>query len=69
MGSCAAPSAKGDDKFITTDYLQQCHLSLHHKIMNDRSMAVLFSYARQGMEGDRAGLNRPPAANRRKPQR
>ncbi len=25
MGSCAAPSAKGDDKFITTDYLQQCH--------------------------------------------
>ncbi|WP_250187166.1 DUF4158 domain-containing protein, partial [Escherichia coli] len=23
--SCAAPSAKGDDKFITTDYLQQCH--------------------------------------------
>ena len=27
MGSCAAPSAKGDDKFITTDYLQQCQLS------------------------------------------
>ncbi|MGI1685396.1 hypothetical protein ACNDSU_26500, partial [Enterobacter hormaechei] len=27
MGSCAAPSAKGDDKFITTDYLQQCHPS------------------------------------------
>ncbi|WP_289464170.1 PAS domain-containing protein, partial [Klebsiella pneumoniae] len=24
MGSCASPSAKGDDKFITTDYLQQC---------------------------------------------
>ncbi|WP_214671403.1 hypothetical protein, partial [Escherichia coli] len=23
----AAPSAKGDDKFITTDYLQQCRLS------------------------------------------
>ncbi|HAJ2409553.1 TPA: peptidase, partial [Escherichia coli] len=22
--SCAAPSAKRDDKFITTDYLQQC---------------------------------------------
>ncbi|HIB5815804.1 TPA: hypothetical protein ACWXBU_005440, partial [Klebsiella pneumoniae] len=21
-----APSAKGDDKFITTDYLQQCHI-------------------------------------------
>ncbi|MDT9810774.1 hypothetical protein RUW49_25790, partial [Citrobacter freundii] len=33
MGSCAAPSAKGDDKFITTDYLQQCphqnHISFH----------------------------------------
>ncbi|EBV8285055.1 hypothetical protein AR916_22760 [Salmonella enterica subsp. enterica serovar Typhimurium var. 5-] len=28
MGSCAAPSAKGDDKFITTDYLQQCHIYL-----------------------------------------
>ncbi|ALQ49620.1 hypothetical protein ATN83_p20031 (plasmid) [Raoultella ornithinolytica] len=27
MGSCAAPSAKGDDKFITTDYLQQCRWS------------------------------------------
>ncbi|MCI3663111.1 hypothetical protein MP963_22810 [Escherichia coli] len=27
MGSCAAPSAKGDDKFITTDYLQQCQNS------------------------------------------
>ena len=27
MGSCAAPSAKGDDKFITTDYLQQCLFS------------------------------------------
>nr|QNL33519.1 hypothetical protein [Escherichia coli] len=29
MGSCAAPSAKGDDKFITTDYLQQCHFFNH----------------------------------------
>ncbi len=28
MGSCAAPSAKGDDKFITTDYLQQCPFEL-----------------------------------------
>lgn len=37
--------------------------------MNDRSMAVLFSYARQGMEGYHAGLKRAPAANRRKPQR
>nr|WP_172687670.1 hypothetical protein [Salmonella enterica] len=30
MGSCAAPSAKGDDKFITTDYLQQC-VQLHQQ--------------------------------------
>ncbi len=29
MGSCAAPSAKGDDKFITTDYLQQCQYERH----------------------------------------
>ncbi|MCH7001914.1 hypothetical protein EFK53_25015 [Escherichia coli] len=29
MGSCAAPSAKGDDKFITTDYLQQCPVAFH----------------------------------------
>ena len=29
MGSCAAPSAKGDDKFITTDYLQQCRRLWH----------------------------------------
>jgi hypothetical protein len=27
MGSCTAPSAKGDDKFITTDYLQQCQVN------------------------------------------
>ncbi|QDE42341.1 hypothetical protein E6P06_03350 (plasmid) [Citrobacter sp. CF971] len=30
MGSCAAPSAKGDDKFITTDYLQQCPYAPSH---------------------------------------
>ncbi|WP_241187237.1 hypothetical protein, partial [Klebsiella michiganensis] len=27
--SCAAPSAKGDDKFITTDYLQQCQVTYY----------------------------------------
>ncbi|MCS1091941.1 hypothetical protein NXZ20_26990, partial [Escherichia coli] len=32
MGSCAAPSAKGDDKFITTDYLQQCHPEMVEKM-------------------------------------
>ncbi|MFI4276878.1 hypothetical protein VAI68_26540 [Klebsiella pneumoniae] len=30
MGSCAAPSAKGDDKFITTDYLQQCPIDMYN---------------------------------------
>ncbi|QHH73592.1 hypothetical protein FPL16_01445 [Salmonella enterica subsp. enterica serovar Typhimurium] len=38
MGSCAAPSAKGDDKFITTDYLQQCpsgSLSAHCIAMHE----------------------------------
>ncbi|WP_411901327.1 hypothetical protein, partial [Salmonella enterica] len=40
MGSCAAPSAKGDDKFITTDYLQQC-LLLQWRI----SMSIYLSFA------------------------
>ncbi|OXS53658.1 replication initiator protein, partial [Acinetobacter baumannii] len=30
--SCAAPSAKGDDKFITTDYLQQCRQKVNGHI-------------------------------------
>nr|AOR05927.1 Mobile element protein [Salmonella enterica subsp. enterica serovar Indiana] len=34
MGSCAAPSAKGDDKFITTDYLQQCLSVCHDRIQS-----------------------------------
>ncbi|EXH97650.1 putative transposase [Acinetobacter baumannii 480175] len=38
MGSCAAPSAKGDDKFITTDYLQQClNLSTNRAWLNPLS--------------------------------
>ncbi|WP_431190144.1 DUF4113 domain-containing protein [Escherichia coli] len=37
MGSCAAPSAKGDDKFITTDYLQQC-LSGYRRDQQDSMM-------------------------------
>ncbi|MBQ4957756.1 peptidase, partial [Acinetobacter baumannii] len=32
--SCAAPSAKGDDKFITTDYLQQCRLEYVYDLLN-----------------------------------
>ncbi|NAU44079.1 transposase [Escherichia coli] len=50
MGSCAAPSAKGDDKFITTDYLQQCpiymqaaldHLRAQGETLNDEDIARL----------------------------
>ncbi|EBL5879108.1 hypothetical protein WP77_21500 [Salmonella enterica subsp. enterica serovar Kentucky] len=41
MGSCAAPSAKGDDKFITTDYLQQCHYSFGELINNADQYATL----------------------------
>ncbi|WP_437435788.1 hypothetical protein [Klebsiella pneumoniae] len=37
MGSCAAPSAKGDDKFITTDYLQQCR-KLRRRTVTVRSI-------------------------------
>ncbi|WP_250879895.1 hypothetical protein [Escherichia coli] len=44
MGSCAAPSAKGDDKFITTDYLQQCHdfLFLGHDVDICKGILVRF---------------------------
>ncbi|EGB0768996.1 hypothetical protein VBY91_005544 [Escherichia coli] len=38
MGSCAAPSAKGDDKFITTDYLQQCHLWIFKRYMERKEL-------------------------------
>ncbi|EBF2064411.1 hypothetical protein DIM20_11775 [Salmonella enterica] len=47
MGSCAAPSAKGDDKFITTDYLQQClifpdfYAKNHHMIKCHISYCIL----------------------------
>ncbi|HAE2978042.1 TPA_asm: hypothetical protein GNC49_004005 [Salmonella enterica] len=43
MGSCAAPSAKGDDKFITTDYLQQCR-TFHTGLLlfiTDPSLSVI----------------------------
>ncbi|MBV2035387.1 hypothetical protein, partial [Klebsiella pneumoniae] len=37
-GSCAAPSAKGDDKFITTDYLQQCPKNTQSDELNQESI-------------------------------
>ncbi|GCU28868.1 transposase [Escherichia coli] len=45
MGSCAAPSAKGDDKFITTDYLQQCLQQFVAVQLNIRRPEVLTRYA------------------------
>ena len=41
MGSCAAPSAKGDDKFITTDYLQQCQKDEHGGIGTPATRAAI----------------------------
>ncbi|MEY5233138.1 hypothetical protein WI728_21870, partial [Salmonella enterica subsp. enterica serovar Corvallis] len=39
---CAAPSAKGDDKFITTDYLQQCLFwTIHQIVAGDPDNVVL----------------------------
>ncbi|RID18218.1 hypothetical protein D1893_01050, partial [Escherichia coli] len=46
--SCAAPSAKGDDKFITTDYLQQCREDFPQPAV------------RCGTDGLRAGVVNPP---------
>ncbi|APM19779.1 replication initiator protein [Klebsiella pneumoniae] len=40
MGSCAAPSAKGDDKFITTDYLQQCRRTFLSWQYHRRSLSL-----------------------------
>ncbi|VGE59567.1 pH-dependent sodium/proton antiporter [Klebsiella pneumoniae] len=49
MGSCAAPSAKGDDKFITTDYLQQCHISFLMLAGAAVTVALLFIMNRAGI--------------------
>ncbi|HBW8278091.1 TPA: hypothetical protein MFL73_004892 [Klebsiella pneumoniae] len=43
MGSCAAPSAKGDDKFITTDYLQQCRTGYTYPLNEQEPHARLSS--------------------------
>ncbi|WP_241171385.1 hypothetical protein, partial [Escherichia coli] len=34
----AAPSAKGDDKFITTDYLQQCPIQVVNSLGGDEHL-------------------------------
>ncbi|WKU30732.1 helix-turn-helix domain-containing protein (plasmid) [Escherichia coli] len=61
MGSCAAPSAKGDDKFITTDYLQQClffHVmgalaEMERELIVERTLAGLAAAREQGRIGGR----------------
>ncbi|RYI44586.1 replication initiator protein [Escherichia coli] len=50
MGSCAAPSAKGDDKFITTDYLQQC---LHHHLFENLRRKGHHCHGRKRLSGGR----------------
>ncbi|TFN65342.1 hypothetical protein ELX76_27825 (plasmid) [Escherichia coli] len=51
MGSCAAPSAKGDDKFITTDYLQQCpHRPVEEPVKRKGSLKpyIFWRFIRRG---------------------
>ncbi|TNV06019.1 hypothetical protein FH501_13180 [Klebsiella pneumoniae] len=51
MGSCAAPSAKGDDKFITTDYLQQCRIVCVGQSPSGCGKALLRGHADSSREG------------------
>ncbi|WP_213045313.1 hypothetical protein, partial [Escherichia coli] len=43
----AAPSAKGDDKFITTDYLQQC--LKNYGELSDLRLALFLFFCRSGL--------------------
>ncbi|MHB6893405.1 helix-turn-helix domain-containing protein [Klebsiella pneumoniae] len=57
MGSCAAPSAKGDDKFITTDYLQQCLAEFERDLISERVKSGLaVAKARGKRLGRQAGV-------------
>ena len=59
MGSCAAPSAKGDDKFITTDYLQQCLQFYVARQLNIRYPEIISRYAqRENTRWEHHGLIR-----------
>ncbi|EHX8108626.1 hypothetical protein, partial [Escherichia coli] len=44
----AAPSAKGDDKFITTDYLQQCPEYRYNELykFGDRAAKIAIDFKR-----------------------
>ncbi len=58
MGSCAAPSAKGDDKFITTDYLQQClavgHVRDFSDLLNATGARGFFCHTGKTREGTKS---------------
>ncbi|RDN73013.1 hypothetical protein B8U84_19525 [Acinetobacter baumannii] len=62
MGSCAAPSAKGDDKFITTDYLQQCQKSRLEILLLLAALVNWFHYL-LGSAAEKAGLHLRYQAN------
>ncbi|EBM9611590.1 replication initiator protein [Salmonella enterica subsp. enterica serovar Senftenberg] len=52
MGSCAAPSAKGDDKFITTDYLQQCQIARQLHVIGFCNIATIIQFLLSGQKID-----------------
>ncbi|HAG9275143.1 TPA: hypothetical protein GE057_22460 [Escherichia coli] len=60
MGSCAAPSAKGDDKFITTDYLQQCQWITFHPSLTGCIRRVQRAVPGWPDNGSRLLGSRPP---------
>ncbi|MBE0104489.1 hypothetical protein FOT71_24590, partial [Klebsiella pneumoniae] len=60
MGSCAAPSAKGDDKFITTDYLQQCLKKRHHSREKKRKQANSRQQTGKTRKGNAGGASARP---------
>ncbi|TSI21394.1 hypothetical protein FPH26_25010, partial [Escherichia coli] len=64
MGSCAAPSAKGDDKFITTDYLQQCLPECAHRLMRCRPSLVRGRAAQVNPGGFTTPARRPSVPHR-----
>ncbi|MEK8654587.1 hypothetical protein P2R65_25115, partial [Escherichia coli] len=71
MGSCAAPSAKGDDKFITTDYLQQCPTENYLNCVNSESGRVRVEAKRASEEYGRVLRRYPlkPGETVERPQR
>ncbi|KTJ75483.1 hypothetical protein ASU76_22340 [Enterobacter hormaechei subsp. hoffmannii] len=57
MGSCAAPSAKGDDKFITTDYLQQCLKKNKHGFLPNHTKDARKAFLNECPDNGEGGSN------------